>query len=61
MARRKASTSPGPDAWIYVLGPDGIRQMPYAETEHYLVTRGFLSNPGRSLAELLADEGPAPS
>lgn len=45
-----------PDAWIYVFGGEGIRQVPYTETEHYLVTRGFLSNPKRSLAVLLADE-----
>jgi predicted ATPase len=45
-----------PDAWIYVFGGDGIRQVPYTETDHYLVTRGFLSSPQRSLAVLLADE-----
>ncbi len=51
-----------PDAWIYSFGPDGIRQVSYTETEHYLVTRGFLSNTQRMLAELLAEnEGSAPS
>ncbi len=45
-----------PDAVIYVFGGDGIRPVPYEETEHYLVTRGFLSSPQRSLAVLLADE-----
>lgn len=35
---------------------DGIREVAYTDTEHYLVTRGFLSNPQRSLKELLADE-----
>jgi predicted ATPase len=45
-----------PDAWIYVFEAEGIRQVPYTDTEHYLVTRGFLSNPKRSLAVLLADE-----
>lgn len=44
-----------PDAWIYVFGGEGIRQMPYTDTEHYLVTRGFLSNPKKSLAILLTD------
>ncbi|HVS39775.1 MAG TPA: AAA family ATPase [Gemmataceae bacterium] len=48
-----------PDAWIYVFGREGIRQVPYAETEHYLITRGFLSSPKRSLAVLLTDEDAA--
>jgi predicted ATPase len=48
-----------PDACLYVFGADGIREVPYAETEHYLVTRRFLGNPQRSLAELLADDEPA--
>jgi predicted ATPase len=34
-----------PDARIHVFGPDGIRDVSYVETEHYLVTRGFLNNP----------------
>ncbi len=42
-----------PDARIYVFGADGIRQVPYLETEHYLLTRGFLSNPQRALDGLL--------
>ena len=51
-----------PDARIYVLGDEGIREVPYQETEHYLVTRGFLVNPQRTLNELLSDdEPPAPS
>jgi predicted ATPase len=45
-----------PDAWIYVLGSDAIRQVPYMETEHYLISRGFLSNPQRTLRELLSGE-----
>jgi predicted ATPase len=45
-----------PDACIYCFGADGIRELPYAETEHYQVTRGFLANPKRSLDILLADE-----
>jgi predicted ATPase len=45
-----------PDACIYVFGSDGIRQVPYMETEHFLVTRRFLGNPQRDLAELFADE-----
>src|SRR5262249_32833504 len=45
-----------PDAWIYVLGSDAIRQVPYLETEHYLISRGFLSNPQRTLSGLLSNE-----
>ena len=44
-----------PDARIYVLGEEGIREVPYQETEHYLVTRGFLVNPQRTLHGLLTD------
>jgi predicted ATPase len=44
-----------PDACIYVLESAGIRQVPYTETEHYLVTRRFLGNPQRSLREILSD------
>jgi predicted ATPase len=46
-----------PDATIYAFGDGGIRQVAYTETEHYLVTRGFLSNPKRMLKELLTGEG----
>ncbi len=45
-----------PDARIYALAQDGIREIAYTETEHYLVTRGFLSNPQRMLAMLLKEE-----
>ena len=45
-----------PDAWIYVLDGAGVRRVPYQETDHYLVTRGFLANPRRTLDTLLADD-----
>lgn len=45
-----------PDACIYVFGKEVIREVPYGETEHFLITRRFLGNPKRSLAELLTDE-----
>ena len=32
--------------------------MPCAETDQYLVTRGFLSNPKRSLDVMMADQEP---
>jgi predicted ATPase len=42
-----------PDAWIYEFSRDGIRRVAYEETEHYQVTRDFLSNPKRMLDVLL--------
>ncbi len=45
-----------PEARIYVLSEAGIRHAAYEETEHYLVTRGFLSNPQRTLRGLLDDD-----
>jgi predicted ATPase len=42
-----------PDAWIYSCAKDGIRRIEYAETEHYQVTRDFLSDPQRMLQVLL--------
>jgi predicted ATPase len=45
-----------PDARIYLLEPKGICEQVYTETDHYLVTRGFLSNPRRTLEILLAEE-----
>jgi predicted ATPase len=45
-----------PEARIYVFAADGIREVPYAETDHFLVTRGFLSNPRRTLSALLAQD-----
>ncbi len=40
------------------LEPRGDPPGAYTETDHYQVTRGFLSNPKRSLDILIADEGP---
>lgn len=47
-----------PDAWIYVLGQEGIERTPYEETEHFRVTRAFLTHPRKMLDILLADEEP---
>lgn len=44
-----------PDAWIYHCSEDGINRIDYKETEHYQVTRDFLSNPERMLKILLND------
>jgi predicted ATPase len=48
-----------PDAWIYALGPTGPERVAYTDTDHYLVTRGFLTSPKKMLAELLSDDSPA--
>jgi predicted ATPase len=45
-----------PDACIYLLEGDCVREVAYQETEHYQITRGFLSNPKRSLSVLLEEE-----
>lgn len=44
-----------PDAWIYQFSAAGIERVPYKETEHYQITRSFLSNPERML-EILFEE-----
>ncbi|KQV96103.1 AAA family ATPase [Pelomonas sp. Root1237] len=43
-----------PDAWIYQCTPDGVRRVAYEDTEHYRVTRDFMTDPQRVLATLLA-------
>lgn len=45
-----------PDALIHLLDGDGIREVAYADTDHYQITRGFLSNPKRSLSALFDEE-----
>ncbi|HBU12951.1 MAG TPA: ABC transporter ATP-binding protein [Clostridiales bacterium] len=45
-----------PNADIFLLSEEGIRRVPYRETEHYAVTKLFLENPERMLAELLDDQ-----
>ena len=42
-----------PDACIYHCTVDGISQVAYEDTEHFQVTRDFLSNPQRMLRVLL--------
>jgi predicted ATPase len=44
-----------PDSQIHMLDERGIRSIRYEETDHFLVTRGFLANPQRHLSELLAE------
>jgi predicted ATPase len=42
-----------PDADIYQIDESGLVRTAYEETEHFLVTKAFLGNPGRQLALLL--------
>ena len=44
-----------PDAWIYHLDEDGITRLSYEETEHYQVTRNFLSHYKMMLRILMAE------
>jgi predicted ATPase len=48
-----------PEATIYVLQGDGIKQVPYDQTEHYRVTQAFLNHPKRALDVLFAEESDA--
>jgi predicted ATPase len=41
-----------PDACIYQFSQSGIERVAYEETEHYRVTRSFLSNPERMMRVL---------
>jgi predicted ATPase len=45
-----------PGATLFQFGDDGIRQVAYRETEHYLVTKDFLNGPERFLRYLFAEE-----
>lgn len=42
-----------PDADLYQIDETGLVRTAYEETEHFLVTKAFLGNPGRQLARLL--------
>jgi predicted ATPase len=48
-----------PDATIYMMDGNGIREVAYAATEHFRVTREFLSNTQQALSTLLMDESEA--
>ena len=43
-----------PDSTIYQLGDEGLAQIAYEDTEHYIVAKSFLSNPRQYLDRLLA-------
>lgn len=42
-----------PDAWIYQCGTEGLSRIDYQDTEHYKVTRDFLTSPERMLKLLM--------
>ena len=45
-----------PNALIYQISEDGIREVKYEETEHYQTTRNFLNNHEKMLAILLGED-----
>lgn len=45
-----------PDALIYQIAEDGIREVSYEETEHYQTTRNFLNNHEKMLKILFGEE-----
>jgi predicted ATPase len=42
-----------PDAWIYQCGSEGLSRIDYRDTDHYKVTRDFLTSPERMLKMLM--------
>jgi predicted ATPase len=45
-----------PNALIYRLDPEGIERVAYEDTEHYRITRDFLSSPERFFKTLFRRE-----
>jgi len=45
-----------PDAWIYQLSEDGIHRVNYEDTEHFKLTRRFMTDRHRMLDYLLAPD-----
>lgn len=44
-----------PNATLYQFEDEGIREVAYRETEHYLLTKDFLNNPERVLRHLFSE------
>ena len=42
-----------PDAWIYQIGPGGLKRVELEDTEHYVVARRILNDPRGQMAKLL--------
>ena len=49
-----------PGATLYQLEDDGIREISYRETDHYLVMKGFLNGPERFFKYLFSEEEEEP-
>jgi predicted ATPase len=45
-----------PGATVLQFDGEGVREVSFRETEHYLISRRFLENPDRMLAELLEEK-----
>lgn len=45
-----------PNARIYEFSAEGIKEINYEETDHYLITKSFLENPELSLKLLMENE-----
>lgn len=45
-----------PDAWIYQIDSSGLNRVAWHDTEHYFITKAFLTRTEPMLKELLADE-----
>ena len=45
-----------PGATLYLFEDDGIREVAYRETDHYLLMKDFLSNPERMLGHLFSED-----
>ncbi len=45
-----------PDAWIYQIDSNGLTRVAWKDTEHYFITKAFLTRSEPMLKELLADE-----
>lgn len=45
-----------PGATIYLLDEDGLREVEYQDTEHYIITHDFLNSYPRRLEQLLTDD-----
>lgn len=45
-----------PDAWIYQIDAHGLNRVAWQDTDHYFITKAFLTRTEPMLKELLADE-----
>jgi predicted ATPase len=45
-----------PHATIYQVTNEGLKEISYKETDHYLITKSFLNNPKAMLDELFNDD-----